>query len=290
MNLSSSIPVAVLYYGKPTLTMRCIHSILATGHPPERIFCLDNGSGTDSSGQIREAFPHCLHHSLEENRGFSGGFNAAVNRVASSGYDRLLFLTNDTELTPHTLNGCETIATQRNAQLVAPSIRLLRRPGQVDSLGARFHPENALLSHLNDPDDDSDLKPPFEYIPGTAFWLRVDAFQLLKGMDESFHTYWEDVDFSLRAHSAGLVLARAPEATILHAVGRTCHGNPLYSTFYFQRNRIRFCRRHLAGKTLDTALTAIRNELERRVEIATRKQDNRRLKLLETVILELNSP
>ncbi len=56
-------------------------------------------------------------------------------------------------------------------------------------------------------------------------------------MDESLHTYWEDVDYSARTYLKGYKIGVIKDLKILHRVGKTCHQKPFYTTFLFQRNK-----------------------------------------------------
>src|SRR5690606_2360973 len=74
------------------------------------------------------------------------------------------------------------------------------------------------------------------YIPGTTFLAHQSAFEKVGGFDESLHTYWEDVDLSVRANRAGIHLGVAPQWEFLHKVGKTCHKDPFYTRHLFHRN------------------------------------------------------
>ncbi len=244
------------------LTDRCIQSILDAGYSPDRVYCFDNGSKPAGFAELKEKFPRVQHAGEEQNHGFSGGFNRALRWVfASSAISCALFCTNDTVVYPGALEACSRTAKQSGAGMAAPCITYLSRPEAIDSLGAFFDPGTASIYHYHEPDLPLMLDPARDYIPGTALWIHRDAFFALGGADESYHTYWEDVDMSFRAHKQNIALARCPAARIGHGVGQTCHKKPLYTTFYFQRNRIRFCKRFLSGAVLDNALGIIGSEL-----------------------------
>jgi GT2 family glycosyltransferase len=89
------------------------------------------------------------------------------------------------------------------------------------------------------------------YVPGTAFLLDRESWQKLahdgRAFDESLHTYWEDVDLSMRAHAEKVKVAPWPAVQLLHKVGKTCHRNPFYTRFLFQRNRRIVSRRYVAA-------------------------------------------
>jgi hypothetical protein len=271
------------------LTNRCIQSILDAGYSPAQVYCFDNGSAPDSCDDLKEKFPHVQHAREEQNRGFSGGFNRALRWVFSSpAISSVLFCTNDTVVYPGALEECSRTAKQTGAGMVAPCITYLARPDAIDSLGAYFDPRTASIYHYHELDLPLILDPAKDYIPGTALWIHRGAFFTLDGADESYHTYWEDVDMCFRAHKQDIPLARCPAARIGHGVGQTCHKKPIYTTFYFQRNRIRFCKRFLSGAALDNALAIIRSELQQASARWQEKSDHTRLTYWQQLSDELN--
>lgn len=276
--------IAVLHYNKVNLTVQCVDSVLNAGMPDDRVFCLDNGSDPAVYQKLTDRYPQIRHHHLETNRGFSGGFNAALTCIFEAGFEIAVFLTNDTIFHPGADAALADALGSTGAGMAAPCIRYVSNPDRIDSLGAFFDPVSASLQHYHEIDLPELLKPGKDYIPGTALAITRTAFETLRGADESFHTYWEDVDFCFRAHEAGIRLARCPDARIDHGVGRTCHKKPFYTTFLFQRNRLIFCRRHLSGAMLEQAETVIRADWTRMLQTSQEKNDRNRMDYLEQLM------
>jgi len=284
--LKQEVAIIVLHYNKIRLTNRCIQSIIDARYPPQQIYCFDNGSKREIFQQLKQTFPLCHHRRIEKNLGFSGGFNRALEWVFSSGSSSALFCTNDTMVEPGAAEACEKTAVQTGAGMVAPLVTYLSRPDAIDSIGAYFNAHSGTIHHNHEYDLPKMLDPQKDYIPGTTVWIHRDAFTELGGTDESFHMYWEDVDMCFRAHQKGIPLARCYKAKIKHGVGQTCRKKPLYTTFYFLRNRVRFCRRHLEGNARDNVLQLIRKELEELGTQWKQKKDNRRLGYFEQIMEE----
>jgi GT2 family glycosyltransferase len=102
-------------------------------------------------------------------------------------------------------------------------------------------------------------------------------------MDTTFHTYWEDVDFSMRAHRNDISIFRNPEAELLHGIGKTCHKKPYYSLFLYQRNRLKFFERYLSPEDFSQAREKIKPELENLYAQWSRKGDKNRIAMLEEI-------
>jgi GT2 family glycosyltransferase len=280
----------VLYFNKIRLTRRCIQSIIEAGYQEEQIFCFDNGSQEESHLEIKKEFPNLRHLRIESNCGYSGGFNRSLEWVFDSGFSSALFLTNDTLITSNALEACLKTADETGAGMIAPCIYYLSYPEKIDSIGGFFNFEHFTLGHYHEGDMPILLDVNTDYIPGTALWIDHNSFSKLKGADETFHTYWEDVDLCFRAHQNHITLARSYASRILHGVGQTCHKKPLYTTFFFQRNRIRFCKRFLKGDLLESALEKIEKDLQALGKVWKNKGDQKRLNYLEQLLKELKGP
>ena len=285
-----STAIAVLCYNKFTLSERCIQSILDAGYPLHQVSVIDNGSLPEFTLKLKEALPDISVISLSENSGFAGGFKYGLSQffAARPESDSVMFLTNDTRVHSGIIEACKKTAQQTQAGLVAPCLLFRQETDRIDSIGARFDPDQGTLHHCN-----SSALPPLldamEYIPGTALWITRNAFEQLAGTDPTYVMYWEDVDLSFRAHQLGIRQARCYEARISHGVGQTCHKKPIYTTYYYQRNRIRFCRKWLTPEQWERVQTIIHADLQQLRQKAVEKSDTIRLNYLCQLFEELTS-
>lgn len=281
-------PIIVLSYNKPKLTQRCITAVMDAGYETNQIYLIDNGSRKGVLEQHLDTFPGLNSFRLEQNKGFSGGFNSALNAVFQNNFDSALFLTNDTEIMANTLEECEECSRRNDAGIVAPCLTYRNHPDKIDSIGGWFDRKNGTLRHYQEPLLSPILKEN-DYIPGTALWISRTAFETIGGTNEDYFMYWEDVDFSFRAHLSGIKQARCYEARIRHGIGQTCHKKPLYTTYYFQRNRIRFCRQYLRPNEWEKISKLIESELMTLEKRWIKNADTRRLNYLKELKIELFS-
>jgi GT2 family glycosyltransferase len=215
--------IAILSYNHPDLTAKCVKSVLSK-IKGNHVFLTHNGSLQKHVEQLKNQFPDIHHIVVEKNSGFSGGANRAL-KASLDKFKQVLFLTNDTEV----------IHLPESAPTGFNSVKLMRRNSdEIDSVMGALNPKNGRLKHLK---NISDQKPrDITYIPGTAFWIDQDVFQTLEGFDERFHTYWEDVDFSLRAHKKNILLKYDDKTVCRHKIGKTCHKDRFYTYELYQRN------------------------------------------------------
>lgn len=64
-----------------------------------------------------------------------------------------------------------------------------------------------------------------EWVAGMFMLFRRDAFYRLKGFDDGFFLYYEDVDICVRAWQKGLPIIVCPEAVVVHDAQRDSHRN-----------------------------------------------------------------
>lgn len=230
--------VAVLSYNHPEHTSRAVNSVRALV-PDASILLVHNGSRAEVESRLRREFTGIHHVTVHENHGFSQGANIALRECFARDTDWVLFVTNDCELSA-------IGAMPPRPGLYAPLI-FRRSRNKIDSIGGGFRPLTGRLRHEREVTS-SRLGWKF-YVPGTAFLIHRDTWRSLwrapyEIYDESLHTYWEDVDLSMRAHALKLTMGVWPEFQFVHKVGKTCHKDPFYTRYLFQRNRAIVSRRY----------------------------------------------
>jgi GT2 family glycosyltransferase len=254
--------IFILSFNHPMITERCIRSVLKHTSP-SKISVIHNGSEIKNTLFLENQFPEINHIKIKSNKGFSGGANIALtsNRFCD---DWICFLTNDCELealpsTPFIplipfipfiplpgspeFNSAETL-------FIAPLI-LFKNSLKVDSFGGYFIPTKAKLRHQKERTEISKIlnysdQGEIPYIPGSAFIIHRTLIQEVGLFDETLGTFWEDVDYSIRAFSKGFTLKADHTFRVRHSGGKSTKKNPYYTTYLYQRNRLivswRYCR------------------------------------------------
>ncbi len=232
--------IVILSYNHPELTKKTVDSVLALGFPPSKTILVHNGSDPKNVNILKNAFSEIDHISMPENKGYTGGANFGLNHGFSKN-DAILFLTNDTEV----LQLPETFPDKLDVFSVLIS---KRNSSTVDSVYGEVNLRTGSLIHVRELADSKPKDYIKMYIPGTAFGITKKAFQLLNGFDETYHTYWDDVDLSVRAHRLQLRLGYQSGFHVKHKIGKTCHKHRFYTLYLFQRNKKRFLKRYSVSK------------------------------------------
>jgi GT2 family glycosyltransferase len=228
----SSIAIALLSYNHPHHTQECLESILPHSEARE-VYLIHNGSEKRWIDKLCNLFPQVHHLILSKNHGYSGGVNAGL-RFIYQYHPWCALVTNDTKLLQ--LPPIKAIE-ELSPSFIAPLI-WRRKIGKIDSMGGRFHPLKRKIWHCRSSEEFYQKRLfHFPYIPGTAFLLHREVFTSVGGMDESLHTYWEDVDFSMKVSRLGYPLLFRNDFQLLHKVGKTNHKNRFYTNYLFHRNK-----------------------------------------------------
>ncbi len=228
--------IVILSYNHPDLTQKTLSSVIALQFPPEHVVLVHNGSVEKNVTTLRNQFPTVQHLILEKNCGYAGGANAGL-KFAFCENSQVLFLTNDIEMI--------SLPKLDSFTGLITALILKRKTLQVDSVMGSVDTRTARLQHLREMAQPA-LMPSRElyYAPGTAFGMTRLCFETMGGFDESFHTYWEDVNFGVRAMKAGFPITHEPTFKLLHKIGKTCHKDRFYTLYLFQRNRRKFMTKH----------------------------------------------
>jgi len=226
---------AILTFNHPELSTRCINSV-RDYFSDKDIFVLHNGSQIHHIETLKDRFESINHLVLPNNLGFSGGANYLLNRVFLKS-EYALFITNDCVVKEFKT---EDSIFKQQTNIIIPYI-YYKFPSKIDSVGGGVNLKTGSLIHYK---LEKEKKDHYEdYIPGSCFFLSKRVFELVGGFDESLGTYWEDVDWSLRAKQHKVSFHVSNNLSIEHKGGKTCHKDKYYTSYLFQRNRIIVCSR-----------------------------------------------
>jgi GT2 family glycosyltransferase len=234
---------------------------------PERVtwetIVVDQQSLDHSAEMVEAEFPQVNLVRQAPNLGFAGGNNVAY-RQARGRY--FLLLNSDTVVRPGWLTQLVGYADAHpEAGLIAP--KLLNPDGTLQyscrrfpSLGAglfRNTPFGALLPKNRATQDylmqDWDHASPrnVDWLSGACVMARREMIDQIGGLDDGYFMYFEDVDWSYRAHQAGWEVHYIPEPVVIHEIGRSSDRRPKRMIVMHHESAYRYFRRHSKyGKSL----------------------------------------
>lgn len=237
---SARLLVAVLTWNGLETTRACLASLRTLRRWPVPVVVVDNGSQEPEGERLaEESGPPVRAIRLDPNRGVPGGYNAGLAAAAAAGASHVLLMNNDTlVIDPDMLDRLLSCA---GVDVAAVAPLTLESDGRVFSAGGELSWWTGLSRHRRVP---RSTHQPYEaaWLDGPCLLVSLEAYRRVGGFDEVFVTYWEDVDWCVRARRAGLRLLVEPRTRIVHLRGRT--NTATRAEAMHLRNRILFMRRH----------------------------------------------
>ncbi len=214
---------------------RLWQSLSAQTRPPARTLLVDNGS-TDNSTEHLPDFVELL--ALPHNYGFA----AAVNRgIEATRTEYVAILNNDVVLDADWLAYLEDSLSGTPHQFATPLLLSADNPERIDGAFDLFTRSGCAERMLHG----STISHPFaseqqdiQFPPMTAALFRRQAFDAVGLLNESFGSYYEDVEWGLRASAAGQGGCFVPTARALHAGSATYGAWSSRSTYLISRNQL----------------------------------------------------
>ena len=243
----------------------CFRSLMATPYDNARFVLVDNASDDDSVAFVRESFgddPRVEILALPENRGWSGGNNAGIQRALDDEADFVFLLNNDTAVAPDCLPKLiEAAEADPEIGALTPKILLYDHPDLLNSIGLACSIVGACwdigLGRLDRPR----WNQPERVIGacGAAALFRCDALRKTGLLPEDFDIYLDDLDLCLRIWQAGYTVWSCPAAVVRHKFSATMgEGERLRRKYFLNvRNRMRIMRRNFPASKLPIVAPAL---------------------------------
>lgn len=224
---------------------------VAQSDPSVVVVVVDNFSDDEERGAVSKTCERFGWHlrTPERNLGFGAGMNLGVATAMDQGAEAFLLLNPDATIDPASLDRLRRELQEDPGTLLAPII--LRPDGSTWFGGAVLDLDRGeTLS-----DNRAAARGEGRYsswLTGACLLIGNDVWRRLKGFDERYFLYWEDVDLSFRASAAGFGLGVITDATAVHAEGGTHSDVSVASSaksavyyYYNIRNRLLFASLNL---------------------------------------------
>jgi GT2 family glycosyltransferase len=239
------IAIIILNYnGKPFLK-RFLPGILKynEGYP---VYVVDNHSADQSLEFVKSKYAdsvHCI--GLDQNYGFCGGYNRAVDDINAEYY---VFLNSDIEVTEGWLKPLLNLL-EADSSIAACQPKLLdlnkkdhfeyagAAGGYIDMLGYPFCRGRVFQTLERDYGQYNDVVPVF-WTSGACMMIRSDVFKDLGGFDTSFFAHMEEIDLCWRIQRSGLKVYYHGDSTVYHVGGGTLNQSNPYKTYLNFRNSL----------------------------------------------------
>lgn len=233
-SVSPELSVIIVTFNCRELIRESLRRIPAgVGGRTSETIVVDNGSQDGTPETVRTEFPHVRLEATGENLGFA----AANNRGLQLARGRIIvFLNPDTEPAAHSLELlANTLDADRTIGMVGPRLTnpdgtLQRSVRGFPTFGVallvllklyRFSRRLPVIARYDRGDFDYDRAQDAEQLMGACCVMPRAVVDALKGFDERFWMWFEDVDLCLRTVREGWSVRYCPEAVVMHRLSQS---------------------------------------------------------------------
>jgi GT2 family glycosyltransferase len=274
---SASIDVVIVNWNSGPHLDRCVRSLLSLrlGESELRVIVVDNAS-TDGS---LDSLPNVDSLEVIHNP-VNSGFAAACNLGARAGKgDFILFLNPDTVVQNSAALKLPQDILDENPNVGISSVQLRDESGNVSRTCTRFPTATRVLTWATGIDRifpklfGSQFMTDFDHLSrrevdvvmGAFYMIRRALFEQLKGFDERYFVYYEEVDLCRRAKNAGFSSLFVPDVHVTHIGHGTTESIKATRYFYSARSKIIYGFAHFSrlGALVSAGVTLLLEPLFR---------------------------
>ena len=207
------VSIIIINYNGKSYLEKCLESIKKIKYDNLEIIVVDNNSTDGTMEFLVQNYPSIITLKLDKNYGFAKPNNVAA-KIAKG--DFLLFLNNDTEVTPNFLTELVQVLVGNDQIGICQSL-LLKPNGEIDSSGDFIDTIGVVYNSKEPIDKIREISS----ARGASMIIRKELFLDLGGFDEQFFVSFEDVDLGWRTWIKGYKVAINPKSVVYHHGGKT---------------------------------------------------------------------
>jgi GT2 family glycosyltransferase len=242
------VSIITLNWNSTAVTCDFLRSIKEQNtYPNIEVIVVDNNSKENPTQSLHQAYPLVKVICNNSNLGFSGGNNVGIRQAKG---DYLFIVNNDTEFTPHLLEGLMEVFQQNtDAGVVCPKFHYFFEKGTIEYAGYKavniFTGRNAMIGSREKDEGQYNEVKETKYAHGGGMMVSRKVIEEVGLMPEEFFLYYEELDWSVRIRKKGFKIYFQPASLIYHKESMTTGKTSPLKTFYLTRNRILFMRRNI---------------------------------------------
>ena len=242
--MTSVVAIVILNYNGRHYLEKFLPNILAHSAGYD-IWVADNASSDLSMQWLKEKHPEVRTISIEENKGYAGGYNEALRQIDSKYY---ILLNSDIEVTANWIPPVVAFM-ESDEQIAACQPKILAYDlrthfeyagaagGFMDYLGYPFCRGRIFDTRdedLGQYDDETDVF----WATGACLFVRAKVFHEIGGFDERFFAHMEEIDLCWRFLNLGYRITYCGKSKVYHVGGGTLHKSNPKKTFLNYRNNL----------------------------------------------------
>jgi GT2 family glycosyltransferase len=198
----------VLSHEPGQVIVATVETLQQSSRAPAITLVVDNASTERSIAPLKSVQSSVEIVRLETNDGYGAAMNLGAERLIGAGCDRLLFLTQETMLTPGSLASLlDHLDRNPEVGLVGPTLGVSSAPSTVWSAGGLLTRIRHAPYHLEVGVDVQRVTAlgnrTVTWLDGACLLVRSEAFTAIGGFRTDLFLYYEDIDLALKMRRQG---------------------------------------------------------------------------------------
>ncbi len=251
----SDVAVVILNWNGRAFLEEFLHTVIKHTHAGVPIVVADNASADDSLEWLARQHPDIRVIEFDSNHGFAGGYNLALEKVASEYY---VLLNSDIEVTAGWLDPLLSYMNQ-HPEVAACQPKILSHTdpscfeyagasgGFLDVLGYPFC-RGRVFDLIEKDEGQYNLPIDVFWATGACLMIRSAAFFDAGGFDSRFFAHMEEIDLCWRLQLKGHRIGVVPQSAIFHVGGGTLPRTSPRKTFLNFRNSLYLIAKNLPSR------------------------------------------
>ena len=254
--MAKRVAVIILNWNGEKLLREFLPSVVKnTNSDLGRVVVVDNHSTDGSWICLEQEFPDVERVLFEDNFGFAGGYNRAIEMIEA---EYVVLLNSDVEVAPGWLEPLVAVLDRdERVAAVQPKILAYRDKkkfeyagaagGYIDYLGFPFC-RGRVMDTTEQDDGQYDDEVDVFWATGASLCIRRDVYRATGGLDEAFFAHMEEIDLCWRLKNGGYTLKVVPSSVVYHLGGGSLPMNHPRKLFLNYRNNLLMLHKNLCAK------------------------------------------
>ena len=287
MFASMKTAVVILNWNTKEYLKRFLPGLIASMTEDSEVIVADSASTDGSMEMLSEKFPEVKQVRLDENYGFTGGYNRAFEAVCNlpeaNDLEYFILINSDIEVSPHWIEplvewmdahpGCAACAPKLHSWYDRDSFEYAGAAGGlIDKFGYPFC-RGRVLKRLEKDNGQYDSPAKVFWATGACLLVRKEEYSRMGGLDDRFFAHMEEIDLCWRLQLEGKEIDVVPESVVYHLGGGTLSNDSPWKLKLNYRNNLLMLDNNLA-KTFALSLVP-GNDPSKAAKRACRKASRR---------------
>ena len=239
------VTIAILNWNGKGWLEKFLPSVLATNYDSYEVLVIDNASTDDSVEFLKKEFPSVRVEILDQNYGFTGGYNRSLAFINSP---YIVLLNSDVEVEPNWLDPLvkamdndEKIASIQPKILAHHDKTVFEYAGAaggfIDRLGYPFC-RGRIFDTVEQDKGQYDESMDIFWATGACCMVRKSVIDEIGLFEEKFFAHMEEIDFCWRAKNFGYRIVCEPTSVVYHVGGGALPKENPFKTYLNVRNSL----------------------------------------------------